>query len=154
MCLLIIIGIIAYTYQYIMYEKPININNTYSGVKFSVANTGVLDNVEIKIVGQYTKLHGSQDRFNGDISVGDIIINYDDELTSVDGTDTNIASINTGVERNFTINKQAILTIYLNKEMTKVCIGLGDKNGSTGIFISAPCNKREDGIQILDELFK
>lgn len=153
-CVVIISCIAIYTYQYILYDKPKSINKVYNGIKFSINDMEVSENANIKIVGIYTRTHGSQSRFNGTISFEDVILNYDDELTGSVRKNVSIASINMGVERSFTINKNSMFRIYFDKEMTQVCIEFGDKKGSTGTFICAPCSTVKDAIRILNTIFR
>ena len=148
--LLLIVGIIVYTCSYISYETPQNIEKIYNGVKFSIKDSSINEKTNIKIVGQYTKTHYGYNSFKGTISFGNVVIKYDDNLSSEKGKSVNIIPINMDVKYNYTTNTNLMLSIYLDKNLNSISIQFYDNSKSNGLYISAPSNTREDGINVLD----
>lgn len=145
---LIILILGLYTWFYLSYKRPKNIQYSYNGIMYQIGNLQSSESIRIEIKGELTRElfgeHGRYGEFNCTIKVGDKIF-----------TDSSIAFNKYKMGALISYGKQYGM-IFIKGVFEKLTIEADAPNGNGGYswsgrngwMISAPCSNRIRAIEI------
>lgn len=134
---------------------PKDIHVKYEGIKYQAGNTGFIEPITIEINGEYWNgLFGEDDRFEGQIMIGDLLLDYTFMYLPIRKDKT--ASLDIGGYGYSSTYGQ----IYISNIFEKITIliyeqepnGTGSWNGGNGWLIAAPCNTRSGAVGLTNEM--
>ncbi|NMA49978.1 MAG: hypothetical protein GX947_09505 [Tissierellia bacterium] len=143
---------------YSVYTKPIvtDIEYSYNGIKYQVGNLDYEEPINLEINGVYTKVRSSGEvLFKGDIIINGVkSIGY--------GNDGNEYAFNN--ESNHNVIKWDDFTgdVFISDKFKELSIDILRANGKEGYsfsyndgwIISAPCNSRDEAVEISNKLIQ
>lgn len=149
--IIVVITLCLITWVYMSFTQPKVIHYNYKGIKYQAKNLQVSEVIDIKVDGKYvSRLFGKYVLFDGTIKIGEKVFA---------GEQIAFNKYNMS-----TLQSDDVLygTIYISNEFKELTIEVLelDLNGGNswsaqdGWMISAPCNNREEAVQISNMLIQ
>ena len=148
----IIGSIILGTWLYMSYMAPLEIHYKYSGLKYKNGDPSVVVPITIDIDGSYTRgLFNKEDEFKGKIIIADKELNC--EKKPIKFNKYKMASLDSGTIS----NSEHFGMIYIGDMFKRLTIDIHELGENqvyypSGWLISAPCEKRDQAVEISNSL--